>query len=382
LIGSGSADVANLDTSTKVCVACHNGSDVVSPSLPSIVAELNKPGHPIPANKNLHQSREKALLDGNRHATCVDCHNPHASQPTDSFANLTLRKSQLGVSGISATDGTTVLQPAQYQYETCLRCHGSSTGKETLTQFGYYPNFLVQSADPLDVLPQFNRLASSTHPVIRDRNSPFSQPSLLPNLRNLDGKTEGRVMGVRILCTDCHSSDDSRESGGSGPSGPHGSVYPHILERRYEMSQVTPGVAGATGITGGPGSTVQNLFPTPNLDPSCTVSPCASPYALCAKCHDLNKIVQNSSFIEHGRHIQDGFSCSVCHTSHGIGARLGSVSGERLVNFDANVVGAYQGLTISYNRATNTCTMVCHNHIHAQGATSTTASASTTSVVP
>ena len=44
-------------------------------------------------------------------------------------------------------------------------------------------------------------------------------------------------MGTRILCTDCHNSDDNREFGGTGPSGPHGSIFHHILERRYEFGQ-------------------------------------------------------------------------------------------------------------------------------------------------
>jgi hypothetical protein len=49
---------------------------------------------------------------------------------------------------------------------------------------------------------------------------------------NINGVTQGRAMGVRILCTDCHNSDDNREFGGSGPNGPHGSRFTHILERR------------------------------------------------------------------------------------------------------------------------------------------------------
>ena len=62
---------------------------------------------------------------------------------------------------------------------------------------------------------------------------------------NLDGRTLGRSMGTRILCTDCHNSDDNREFGGNGPNGPHGSIFPHILERRYEFSQApAPGQAG------------------------------------------------------------------------------------------------------------------------------------------
>ena len=54
----------------------------------------------------------------------------------------------------------------------------------------------------------------------------------------------------------------------------------------------------------------------------------------------------------HSVHVsQDGFSCSVCHTAHGMGASSPDVTGERLVNFDVNVVGD-NGAPIAYNRGT------------------------------
>ena len=71
---------------------------------------------------------------------------------------------------------------------------------------------------------------------------------------NLDGSSKGRSMGTRILCTDCHNSDDNREFGGPGPNGPHGSKYSHILERRYDMSQAPL-----------PGQAITNLNLPPNL---------------------------------------------------------------------------------------------------------------------
>lgn len=45
------------------------------------------------------------------------------------------------------------------------------------------------------------------------------------------------------------------------------------------------------------------------------------PYSLCAKCHDLNNIVSNASFSKHALHINAGFSCSACHTAHGMAAK-------------------------------------------------------------
>lgn len=364
LVQSSANDTLGLDENTRNCMTCHDGSSNISPALPNILAEFNKPGHPLPVNGNTHQTGEKGLLNANRHATCVDCHNPHTSKQADSYSMTTLRPAQTGANGINENDGITVLQPAQYQYQTCLRCHGNSSGKQVLAQFGYLPNFAVTSGDPENVLFPFGRTASSSHPVMHDRSSVLPQPSLLSNLNNLDGKTQGRPMGNRILCSDCHNSDDSRESGGAGPSGPHGSVYPHILERRYEMSQVAP-AAGA-------GSLIQNLYPNPSLDASCSTKPCLSPYALCAKCHDLTKLSSSGSFSEHARHLNDGFSCSVCHSAHGVGSGSGGISGERLVNFDVNVVGAYKGQAITYSRATNSCSLVCHNYTHT-GKTAVTA---------
>jgi hypothetical protein len=85
---------------------------------------------------------------------------------------------------------------------------------------------------------------------------------------------------------------------------------------------------------------------------------------MCGKCHDLNNVVSSASWPQHGDHINTGFSCSVCHTAHGMGARSGTISGERLVNFDINVVGQNGAVPISYSRVTNTCVLVCHNTSH------------------
>ncbi len=171
-------------------------------------------------------------------------------------------------------------------------------------------------------------------------------------------------MGIQILCTDCHNSDDNREFGGAGPNGPHGSKWTHILERRYEFSQTTT-----------PGQPISNLFPNPDLSVN-------GPYALCGKCHDLaNQIVKNTSWNQHSNHINAGFTCSTCHTAHGMGAASGTITGERLVNFDMNVVASNSGLPISYNRAANTCVLVCHQVAHNPGGTITQASLSINSSV-
>ncbi len=339
----------------QTCLICHNGSSNMSPPIANILAEMTTPryGHAFSIGNTPHRRLEPALLNQSLHVTCVDCHNPHATERVASFpAAPALRLSQTEVSGISATDGKTVVSPAVNQYENCLRCHGASTGKKTNVNFGYLPRRVDSDPDPLNVIPEFNSLAASSHPVFHSRRSVFPQPSLLPNILNLDGKTFGRSLSTQILCTDCHNSDDNREFGGKGPNGPHGSIFPHILERRYEFSTAPV-----------PGKLVTNLFPNPSL--SAEGGPSGGPYALCAKCHDLTRIMNAGSFSEHARHVQqDGFSCSVCHSAHGVGARSGSISGERLVDFDGNVVAPNGQVPVSYNRASNTCSLICHNHPH------------------
>jgi predicted CXXCH cytochrome family protein len=342
------------------CISCHNGSNI-SPmaTYANVFPEYAAPkvGHPFPASTNPHDAAESTLLNNNRHATCVDCHAAHGSQPVGAFPPPPLiRISQKDIIGISASDGVTVLTPAINQYENCLRCHGASAGKPIQPIYGYFAVRAVSGGDPLNLIPQFATTATSSHPVMHARSSSFPQPSLLSNMLNLDGATQGRTMGTQILCTDCHNSDDNREFGGAGPNGPHGSRWTHILERRYEFSQAAA-----------PGQLISNLFPNPDLS-------VAGPYALCAKCHNLtNQVMQNTSWNQHSSHINAGFTCSTCHTAHGMGATSGTITGERLINFDVNVVGSNGGLPISYNRSANTCVLVCHQVAHNANGTVTQA---------
>ena len=331
------------------CSGCHAGGSNVSPAAPNIFAEMAKIGHPVPSPTNQHDAAEPAVLNNNRHATCVDCHNSHGAEQVTSF-NIPplMRVSQADATGV-AMDGVTPLAPAINQYETCLRCHGLSAGKVANPIYGYLP--ARAAADPLNVIPQMNTSAKSSHPVMHIRSSPLPQPSLLLTMLDFNGTTiNGRAMGSQIFCTDCHNSDDNREFGLSGPNGPHGSKWLHILERQYVSSQAP----------GGPGTTITINV---NKQPDLTVN---GPYGMCAKCHDLNNVVLvGSSWLDHKRHVwDDGFSCSVCHNPHGMTATSANPTGVRMVDFDLNVVGKNGTADISYNQGTETCTLQCHNQPH------------------
>jgi predicted CXXCH cytochrome family protein len=334
----------------QACIGCHNGANVSPmPTWANVFAEYATPkvGHPFPSATNPHDAAETTLLNNDRHATCVDCHNAHGSEAVSVFPPAPLiRVSQKDALGINASDGVSVLTPAINQYENCLRCHGTSAGKQVLPIYGYFPVRAVSAGDPLNLIPQFAVASTSSHPIMHPRSSALPQPSLRAYMLDLDGVTQGRAMGTQIFCTDCHNSDDNREFGGSGANGPHGSRWTHILERRYEFSQ-----------TAAPGGLISNLFPNPDVSVN-------GPYGMCAKCHDLSSILQNTSWNQHSYHINAGFSCSTCHTAHGMGATSGVISGERLINFDVNVVAPNGNLPIAFNRTANTCTLTCHGAAH------------------
>jgi predicted CXXCH cytochrome family protein len=339
----------------------------VSSSL-NIASEYAKVGHPIDITNNAvpaaMQTRNKAQTQSVSPNTpslsgCIGCHDPHAVQATSSFTGApSVRASQRATVGVSDKDGVTLLRPAQNQFEICLRCHGASSGKIVdTTKYGYLPARVTTVTDPRNVLSQFSVMSASSHPVTRGRSSPLPQPSLLPTMWNLDGTTQGRVVGNQIFCTDCHNSDDNREFGGTGPNGPHGSKWTHILERRYEFSQTVV-----------PGQPITTLYPNPDLSVN-------GPYALCGKCHDLSNIMKNASFKQHSSHVNAGFSCSVCHTAHGMGGSSANASGERLLNFDINVVAPNGAVPISYNRGANTCALTCHGAKHNANGSVTAAAA-------
>lgn len=368
---------SGIDTTSQSCLACHSGSASLLQPITNVFAEMAKAGHPYPSStSNTHTPTEPVILVQNRHATCVDCHDGHASKPTSTFNDAPqIRPSQNGASGVG-TDGTALSSPATMQYQTCLRCHGPGAGKQLLpTTYGYLPVRVVSAADPLNVTPEFAVTSSSSHPVMHTTNSPWPQPSLRSYMLMIDGTTNSsRMLGsgqaVSIFCTDCHNADDNREFGGSGPTGTHGSQYSHMLERRYEFSQVAAGA--------GPGTSIQNLYITPDVSAGGSAP---GPYALCGKCHDLSKVLADTSFRPgatakggHFTHISDqGISCAVCHTAHGLGSLSANITGERLVNFDLNVVAPNGNSPISYSRATNTCVLTCHLYNHNSDGTVTPA---------
>ena len=112
----------------------------VSPAALNIAAEYSKIGHPFPNGTNTHDAAENPVLNNNRHATCVDCHNAHGSATSDIVQRSALdSRFADGRVGIG-TDGTSVVNPASIS--TRIVCVATVTVPErrrTLI-FGYLPS--------------------------------------------------------------------------------------------------------------------------------------------------------------------------------------------------------------------------------------------------
>lgn len=298
-----------------------------------------------------------------RHAECVDCHNPHAARgSTGAPVPPSVQSTLANVTGViaTATDGVTPVTPAAYEYQVCLVCHGDSVNKPQSKDYSDYGRTPFRQTYSLVSDPYNERLnfasTISRHNVTQVRSAAIV-PSLRSYILNLDG-SNGRQLGsgTFIYCTDCHNSDQARGSKGNGPNGPHGSIWSHLLERRYDV-EGTPSTPG-----GNDGEIVNSGSTAPG-----TV---ATNYALCNKCHDLAKLLTDTTF-PHSRHvIGAGASCSTCHSSHGVQQQMptNGNTNNRLLDADLKIVGPvpsgeYAGwLVMDTNR--RTCYLQCHGSTH------------------
>jgi len=312
--------VARLDVAAEVAKPFAHAAPPAGPSGHDASEGPASPSRPLPENRASQA----------RHATCVDCHDPHASADRKAVAPRA-PGSLAGVWGIDR-NGMRV-QPVNFEYEVCFKCHGDSANQ---------PQRLGGSLAgrvPKRARPETNlRLvfdpssAVSFHPVLGPGRNP-RVPGLVAPL------TSASV----IYCSDCHSSDSPSSR---APRGPHGSSFEHLLAASYT--------------TGG----------------KAVESPSA--YALCYRCHQRDKLLSGESSFSravpggareslHARHLlfpSAATSCSTCHNAHGVSALSGK-PGENahLIDFDRDVVGG-AARYLSAGDGRGNCTLLCHGKDH------------------
>lgn len=328
----GAKRLLNYLEEEKNCIyACHNSQ---GPGKDIAQIMLNVSAHPVqmatigdPTGTPHDSAEDVGYLTG--HVECQDCHNPHSILNSPASAP-NISGMLMNVKGIDQFGS--VVNPANYEYELCFKCHGESNG-DSVT-INRYANSLNKRLD-------FSTNNPSFHPVVgMGRNSDV--PSL-PSQISPDPSINEQTI---IYCMDCHDSDASARIGGPGPVGPHGSVYSPLLRERYETSL----------------NTVENY----------------SDYALCYRCHERASILSDESFKKatlsftggHSGHLASGGGtpCSVCHDPHGVVDDGISGDHTNLINFDANVVNPISGQSVPLFNDTGlfsgSCTLVCHGVVH------------------
>jgi hypothetical protein len=180
--------------------------------------------HPTTVYSGRHQPIEDSTnyADGNRHAECADCHNPHAAQQGthDGTSNLVSNalKGVFGVDILTWPDAPTdmtdnankyaTIQKTDYtefnqatkEYQICLKCHS---------------NYTTLPAGSPNIAEEINPNYPSTHAIAAVGDNAFC-----------DTATMNEPWGTNKInyCSDCHRSDTPTD-----PEGPHGSNADHLL---------------------------------------------------------------------------------------------------------------------------------------------------------
>jgi predicted CXXCH cytochrome family protein len=288
------------------CLDCHNGNV----ALKNIQTQMNKSSrHNVFAYLGIHDPVETALV-GTKHVECVDCHNSHAANNTTAVAP-NVKGFNIGVKGINQSGNP--VNPAQYEYEICYRCHTETPGMP--------PSPTNRQIVQNNVRLEFATSNPSYHAVVGAGVNPNVPSLIAPN-------TTATIM----YCTACHASD-----GTGAPAGPHGSTYPHILKLQYLTADNT--------------------------------SESAAAYALCYSCHSRTSILGNVSFGEHDKHIRDERTpCNVCHDPHGISSTQGnSTNNSNLINFNTSVVTPSSSGILRFDDQglyRGRCYLRCHGEDH------------------
>jgi hypothetical protein len=257
----------------------------------------------------IHDPVEAALVT-TKHVECVDCHNSHAANNTIAAAP-NVNGFNIGVKGINQNGNP--VNPAQYQYEICYRCHTATPGMP--------PSPTNRQISQNNVRLEFATSNPSYHAVVGTGVNPNVPSLIAPN-------TTATIM----YCTACHASD-----GTGAPAGPHGSIYPHILKFQYLTANNTTESAAA--------------------------------YALCYSCHSRTSILGDVSFKEHDKHIRDERTpCNVCHDPHGISSTQGnSTNNSNLINFDLSIVTPSSSGILRFEDQglyRGRCYLTCHGENH------------------
>jgi len=303
-----------VEREENLCFTCHDGSPVA----PDLRANFMKPSrHPTTDYSGRHTTTEGGNPASygitNRHAECVDCHNPHqlVTQTTPPLAPSASSRLS-GLSRVSVANGPAGTQPTYTyrnpldptpaeEYELCFVCHSSWT---------------TQPAGQSDFAVKFNTNNLSYHPV--------EGPGHNLNI-NSNAFVNGHSPTETLYCSDCHTSDDT------SIRGPHGSTNQYILKRPYTAD------SAHRVMTAG-----ESCFDCHRFDT----------YANFNASDAVKNYSRFGAAVGHGFHVGGlGWPCYACHDTHGAASQPSLI-----------VTGRSPGL-VSFTQTANgaTCTPTCHS---------------------
>jgi len=234
----------------ETCVTCHDGS----PVLANIFTPSNKTyRHPMYDYSDKHTL--SILEDGlsgapfrgiNRHAECVDCHNPHyigypgnvlhsynAAAPANNNLVSNPLKGVWGVEPLTTplwsppttfTEQNTIPTGSAKEYQICYKCHSYyalQDGDGVTTLIGPSGDYVTDQA------MEFSPGNKSAHPVQTTANNRTgaSNPKALATVQMKSPWNVAANMGNQtMMCSDCHGND------AASPQGPHGSDKKFMLK--------------------------------------------------------------------------------------------------------------------------------------------------------
>lgn len=309
------------------CEACHDGSQ--GGASKNIKAQLNKTyRHPTHTYNNRHTLPEVGQPGGtsfgptNRHAECVDCHNPHGLGSTGAVhtppgnAVSAVLKNVWGVEPTWPSIWTqpttfTVRKPptypdgSLYEYQICFKCH-SYYGLGTVTNA--VSSIIGPSGTNItDQAWEFNVNNRSVHPVVvrlLDQTGSYAPKPL--TAAQMSGVwrtgTGSTLQGNKTMyCSDCHGADDEA----TGADGPHGSNVKYMLKGTGKYWPTKPD---------------GTLWELKETDASNTA-------LFCKNCHPIYDGAWKNAVHGKGAHIGKGYKCVACHIAVPHGGRRSRLIG-------------------------------------------------------
>ncbi len=314
--GSRENTSTTLSREENLCYQCHGNGTTgkQAPGAKNVATAMGLSyAHTAEDYSGRHSDTETAsdLGGTNRHAECVDCHDPHVTRKEGGTALHTEGSSTVGaaVYGAYGSEPTWIAtnwaaptsyaaerlsdEDTDYEAYLCFKCHSSNTSQPT---------------SQTDIALEFNPSNYSAHNVTARAQGVKTSFNVKPEGSSTTQSVSWAfpTQGVfrsgwdkdsMMTCTHCHTNSTA------DAKGPHGSSAEWLIDPAYSRDWKTVGIysSGTYGMGYNSGSSTYDATDV-----------------ICAKCHDLNGTGNQWSNTGHTRSAhyishKDEKYCVNCH---------------------------------------------------------------------